>query len=355
MRGLFSLSEALDAGTWPVARSYLVFKGVIYPRDDSIKPVPGDTKAVWRLTTTRALAQPRIFLTFARLAARENPSEDSILKWVHEHGLLHRRDPDRTSPYLPREKQDEPAKPNQKPLSVVDFQNEAKRAYKLLRLYELYRGGAVDELRSRIELVREVVPNEEPPPESSGFIEVHFDGVPAGHFVWPSEPLGDDEILEDCLSAVKRGIEPHLQKMSLAWGIHEKLALRCPDLLSAMYFQFAALVDGKRASALCKGCGKLFEQSRKNKRVCDDACRKAAKRSQENADVRPPTEAARDRATLRVVRAVRHGTTHHAEGSKTLCGLIIIDDTRQTTEAGMEVSCRNCRKLAEKRYSAAAP
>jgi hypothetical protein len=332
MKELFSLDEALDAGSWPVAQHYEVHRGTICPSDEL------------EATATRPLTEPEVFLSFARLSANGAPSETEILNWVHAYGLLHRRMLDSTSPYLPD------GRVNQEPMSVVRFREESSRAYRLLRVYELYRASDVEELRRRLTLVRHIPHGQRPPADDSGYWEVYIehprdDGLSAGRFVSAHEQISDEAILDDALRAVKHGVEPYLRGMWLVWGIHGRLAIRCPDLLSAMYFQFASRVNNKRRTDLCKGCGELFEKTRGDRDFCSDRCRKASKRKDHRQS---PTEVAWDAATLRVVRAVGYSTTHYAGEGTTLCGLKVFGSKWNTADAGAEVSCRNCGRVAEK-------
>lgn len=332
MERLFGLDEAVDAGGWPLFRCYWEEDGFIYHGDELVA------------SHARPLTNPETFLSFARLAAHGEPSKDSILRWVQRHGLLEWPDPDSPPFYLADWITE------QEPMSVVGFQEEARHAYKLLNLFELWRGKAVkdgkavDELRHRTTLQEY-----DNPPELGGgrFATVLVDGEPS-LLVLPDEVMTDDKILGHCHLAVKQAIEPYLQGMRLVFGSSSRLTLRCPDLLTAMYYQFAALVDGRRATAICAKCNRVFEQTRRNRNFCKDACRKAAKRDQENTDVHSSSEATWDSSALVVVRAVRHGTTHYAEGGMTSCGLTVFGDNWHTANMDVEVSCGNCRRVAVK-------
>jgi hypothetical protein len=54
---------------------------------------------------------------------------------------------------------------------------------------------------------------------------------------------------------------------------------RCPDLCTALYWQFASLMSGKRRVGICKVCQEPFIQTRKDKKVCGSGCRTAKSRS----------------------------------------------------------------------------
>jgi hypothetical protein len=109
-----------------------------------------------------------------------------------------------------------------------------------------------------------------------------LDGEPIPH-PWGSQrdrliavrakDLTDEIILAASKRFVQASIEPYIANVYFVFGIRERLNLRCPDLISAMYFQFAALVDGKHPSAICEGCGQIFPQRRRDQKVCDATCR----------------------------------------------------------------------------------
>jgi hypothetical protein len=173
-------------------------------------------------------------------------------------------------------------------MSVAFFQDEACRAYKLLDLFELSRGKAVKEGTAVDELRRRVTLHEwENAPELGGgtFVMAYIDGIVTHmRMMVPGEVMTDPMILAGCRSALQDAIEPELMDMRLVFEMHGRLALRCPDLLSAMYYQFAALVDRRRPTAICPGCNGVFEKTRRDKEHCNDTCRKAAGRRREREE-----------------------------------------------------------------------
>lgn len=269
MGAIFDLVEALDAGGWPVAADYVILSGVIHPYRDK-------ENRDWKVTASRPLAAPEIFLSFARLAARGKPSEGAILAWVREHGLLRRRDAARHNLDRPH------GLANQAPMKLGDFRAEAKNAYRLLRIFELYRGGDVEALRGRVRLQRispERDPDEDEEPPEGPFAEELLDGAPTGHITVADEVLTEDEVLGTVLAAVHKDVDRYIASVRPAFGIGGRLAFRVPDLLTAMYWQFAGLVDGKQPVAICEGCGNTFVKTRSNKVVCKPGCRTTKKRN----------------------------------------------------------------------------
>jgi hypothetical protein len=277
---LFSSWEAFEGGSWAVAADYEV------GNDGKILPVakPG----VVRATRTVPLADPSAFLSFARLSARGRPSEERVLAWVREHGLLRRRDPER-GVYLPD------GSPNQVPTSVEDLREKSGDAYYLLHLYELYRGGDAGALRVRMGLERRHPEHlREPDPVMDPNAAILLDGQPTGYEDRVARQDGslkglgdvpDEIILDAALEVVRRKVNPRIADVQLGFGTDGKLGHRCQDLLSAMWYSFASLVDGKRQSAVCDGCGELFEMRRRRRSgsgaYCGATCRSRAWRARQ--------------------------------------------------------------------------
>lgn len=257
MEPVLGLEEVLHAGSWPVAADYKLINGKIHPYGCR--------------AYGRPLKDPELFLSFARTASRGRPSDKAILGWVREHGLLRRRDPDQEPLVLPK------GEMNQEPMKPEEFRAEAQHAYELLRTFELHRSGDAPTLRARIQL--QLLPGEEE--GDLRWAEVLFDGTLTGSIIAEDETLTDGEVLDEALAAVKKRIDPYIADVRLAFGIDGTLALRAPDLLSAMYWQFASLVDGKHQLAVCAGCGQPFVKTQRNKEVCKPGCRTAKKRKRD--------------------------------------------------------------------------
>lgn len=276
MEMLFGPHEAIDAGGWPLFWEYWEDGGYVYHGDKIAH------------SHAKPLTDPDAFLSFARLASRRKPSKGSILGWVHRHGLIEEwADPDNDRSFADHWIFE------QEPMSIVFFQQEACHAYKLLDLFELWRGKAVkdgkavDELRRRVTLLDwENVPKV----DGAASATVYVDGLGANVRA-SGEVMTDHMVLADCRTAVQNAIEPYLEGMRLVFETHGKLALRCPDLLAAMYYQFAALVDGRRPTAICPACNQVFEKTRRDKDYCNDTCRVAAKRKRERENAISDTRA----------------------------------------------------------------
>src|SRR5919202_1694999 len=74
---LFEPGSAGAALEWPVTNNYAIYRGKIHPYSDDVR-------------LTLPLTNSDLFLSFARLGKNGEPSEKTILRWVHQHGLLER-------------------------------------------------------------------------------------------------------------------------------------------------------------------------------------------------------------------------------------------------------------------------
>jgi len=297
MEALFDQKEAQAGGAWPVALDYRIVDGTIYPVDhpgDLPDPPPGCSvvPSPW----VAPLAEPAAFLQFARLASHGEPSVDRIKGWLRRYGLIHRREPESPLPNVMLE--DETGRAyvglNQRPITVGAFRKEAREAYLLLRLYEMLRGGEWPALRERLkedspEPYRASYPAR---PHGPFVQEVHFGQL---SLFYEGEMFGghdvraifeSDHLMECCWWALGENIDRRTE------GVKHNLSLpaggfvvNCPDLLSALYWQFACLVAGKRRVGVCDVCGVLFEQRRRDRRTCSNTCRSQKSRSRKEKEI----------------------------------------------------------------------
>lgn len=262
MEALFSRRETATGGSWPVAR-YRVIKGVIYPYGELSDPLVRNGETTTRIAP---LAEPDAFLSFARLAAHGKPSENRIRKWVNRYGLLDRLEPD--SPYEVVLQEDAHGSKrevlNQKPMTLEEFRKEARYAYLLLRLYETLRDDDQPALGKRI-VGEKPVPNHDSPVQVL-MRELAFDDPSLGTTLgsepgrWYRFSLGH---------YIEREIAGARHTFSLPGGF----AIKCPDVRTALYWQFACLVAGKRQTGICEVCGDIFVKTRRDKKVCSSTCR----------------------------------------------------------------------------------
>jgi hypothetical protein len=280
VRKLFNYDEAWDVCVWYVAERYHLIQGCIYP--DGLRP-----------KIIQPLSDSNLFLSFARLAAHGQPSEKRILSWVRQHGLLRRQDYDRF-----RHIKDESGarQVNQKPITVEDFRKETRRAYKALTLFQDIRKKDYEALRGRLRSE-----------------ELYYQGQDGNrhliHMTYlDDEPLPDENALigddpEQVLQVATRGLQYIVEQQISDVQLHfvmdtrhpdplagfmdltyrPRLSPRCPDLHSALWFQFAALISDKHPWKNCIICGMPFPETRKDKVVCRRACQKAKERESNNS------------------------------------------------------------------------
>jgi hypothetical protein len=262
MESLFSQREASIGGSWPVAR-YRVIKGVIHPDVElSDQVIKSDETTTW----IAPLAKPDAFLSFARLAAHGEPSEDRILKWDRRYGLLYHLRPDSPSEVVLQEDAHGIKREvlNQKPMALEEFRKEARHAYLLLRLYETLRAYGRSPLRRQA--VRE---NPDPGRDSAVQVSMRELSFDERHL---SSMLGDGS-RRYYLFSLGQYIEREIAGTKHTFGLPGGFAIKCPDVRTALYWQFACLVAGKRQTGICEGCGDIFVKTRKDKEVCNSSCR----------------------------------------------------------------------------------
>jgi hypothetical protein len=278
---LFNSDEAWDVCVWYVAERYQLIQGLIYPDGAGVK-------------ISQPLWDTNLFLGFARLAAHGLPSEKRILSWVHQHGLLRRQDYDRF-----RHVEDESGarQVNQKPITVEDFRKEARRAYEALTLFQDIRKKNYGVLRRRLRTE-----------------EVEYQGQDGNRRVRHITYLDDKPLLfekaligdyseRQALQAATNGLQYVVEQQISDVHLHfvmdtrhpdplssfmdltyrPRLSPRCPDLHSALWYQFAALMSDKYPWKNCIICGMPFPQTRKDKVVCRKACQKAKERKSKNS------------------------------------------------------------------------
>jgi hypothetical protein len=179
-------------------------------------------------------------------------------------------------------------------MTVEDFRKETHKAYGALTLFQDIRSKNYQALRSRLrseELPRrdrhgndwleyrayldnEPIPNEERSP---------LDGEYPDSLALKVATTGLEYIVEQQLSDV------HLHFVKDVWHprpysylidvpYRPRLSPRCPDLHSALCYQFAALISDKHPWANCIICGMPYPQTRSDREVCGGACQKKKER-----------------------------------------------------------------------------
>lgn len=136
---------------WPRAERYRIVWGTIYAdgerREEDDRPYDksGRPRNYKNYDRQSPLRDPQLFQSFARLASHNGPSDKRILKWVQEHGLLRRANPELDGDaFMPD------GGVNQAPMSVTDFKAEVYRLRALLDLYVQIRERRTEEIEHRI-------------------------------------------------------------------------------------------------------------------------------------------------------------------------------------------------------------
>jgi hypothetical protein len=280
--GLISFREASDILLWPVAPDYEIKHGVIYP------------KGGWRAERYAPLREPDLFLSFARLGAHDNPSEGQILKWARKHGLLKRADPERALRAL---EEDVPVlagreqvtvkagESNQAPMSIEEFRAETRKAYSYLTLLESIRSRDANGLRFRIGFRRIPISG----PGELTVETVALDGRPIPYCGGAPPELTDEFLLLKAVCCLVHDVEWKLKDIRLAFThdfehprplstYRPRLTVVCPDLYSALYYQFARLIADERPWMNCEVCGSPILRTNSRRKTCGAACRKEKSR-----------------------------------------------------------------------------
>jgi len=287
MAGLLSGETAKEVCVWFRARDYRIFGGTILPSH------PGERGPRWIYPLTNS----DLFLSFARLERGRKPFEERVLSWVRENGLLRRKDYSEGH-YSDGTKDDEI---NQEPMTLAEFASEVALANNALRLFKQLRKGDYDALRARIS--RQRICAEDPRKESGYYMSkgmetarafVLVDGIDTPVDVSADEPLTDDLVHEWAADALESLFEQRLTKMGMIFAkdtqhprptstilgevpYRPRLTPRCPDLETALWFQFASLIGDKRPLRECSECDETFVGPER-KMTCSPRCRQRRKR-----------------------------------------------------------------------------
>jgi hypothetical protein len=284
--GLVDHSEALLASYWGVCDTYRLMGGLIYEDADRGRHyVP--------------LREPGLFLSFARLRARGEPSEASIMRWVSRYGLLTLAGNRPWSPDDILADLDFGA-PAQQPITVEDFRVEVARAHELLTLYTEIQARDVDAVRNRAARPQSSLD------ERFGKLFNSVEILPTKKITFVDRGMEEDDAdLHLALSVLAKHVSDLISNVRLSLSfdpadsvipatdgeyyiigrpINQSLPMtiqtwRCPDLLSAIYLQFYLLLTDNRPMRRCENppCSMPFPITRKNKRFCSDTCRSNAR------------------------------------------------------------------------------
>jgi hypothetical protein len=288
------LVEGIEASTpsWFVHNLYTDAGGMIRPEVEPEWHELGVTTPGLRRQYA-PLQEPELFTSFARLAARGKPSQGRVLEWTHRYGLLRMEE-----------------------IAVAEFQDASVEAYQAISLFEQIGGGSVAELRARLSYRDQqvlldgeyigVLRYQEPNPERTRWKTVHrgdrqvevwhfVEGV--GSYIYPE--ADDEMILSYATWGLERLVLKNLKSVEKEFGYGDdghprplaewrpRLVDHCPDLLTALWYQFAQIVEDRRPVKHCEMCGGLFVPRRSTKKVCGKACQKKKERRNKKATADP--------------------------------------------------------------------
>jgi hypothetical protein len=292
VRGMLSEDESLSTCMWFVAENYEEWDGHIFAIRRS-RRAPRDFEP---------LEDPNLFLGFARLGARGEPAKSRILGWVRKHGLLTRHE-------LRQERTLPNGEVNQSSITVEQFTAEVRWAYDALTLLQQIRAKDYETLRA--EIVRKRKPTDvkvwhegDHRPVGRRKVrktQVYLKGVSVPRMVFPEGDLTDVEVIEQAAKGLEHIVGQRMQRISLGFTQHvnhprsvstiagylpyrPRLTPQCPDLLSAIWYQFAILMEGKRPLLTCEECGEPFF-GRKGAKTCSGRCREAKSKRTRNGSV----------------------------------------------------------------------
>lgn len=289
MAGLLSDETAKDVCLWFKASNYQIVGETIYP----LHPKDRGLRWVYPLTNSD------LFLSFARLGGKGKPFEEQVLDWVRENGLLRRKVSNYSHRTLSHRTDDGAI--NHQPMTIGEFRDEVALANNALTLLKQIRSGSYERLRARIKRKPIYLPD---PEEDSGYYNskggktakafLVVDGIETQVEVLADEPLSDDVVHEWAAEALEYLVEQKLTRLGYIFTqdtAHPRplsrilgevpyrpcLTPRCPDLETALWFQFASLVGDKRPLRECSECNETFVGPERAK-TCSGRCRQRRSR-----------------------------------------------------------------------------
>ena len=152
---------------------------------------------------------------------------------------------------------------NQEPMTLEQFRTEARYAWGLLELFQIVRGG-----RSGAVVHWIISRHNDHSRTPTTWRILQFLG---------SGPIVGETLQKDTLYwgqlMLENLIEPEIAEVRHTFLENGQLGLTCPDFRTALYWQFACLVGGKRPIDFCEGCGNIFTKRRQDQKCCDSTCR----------------------------------------------------------------------------------
>lgn len=227
---------------------------------------------VGNIKLSAPLEDPDLFFSFARLASRGRPSDNSVLRWVKKYGLPKVKHKDSSAPIWKGE-------PNQASMSIDELRGEALEAHSALNLYHDLYSRDINSFRKRIGELREDRKRWKQLSKIDEWLVEEW-GHEADRQTWDSNlPWMAEGKLREFVTRRVENIRLDLAGGGF-WdptddGYRPKQSWKCPDLLSAMYLQFYLLITNSLPVRRCNdpSCRMPFPVTRKNRRVCNSTCR----------------------------------------------------------------------------------
>jgi hypothetical protein len=289
MVGLLSAETAKEVCLWFRARAYQIVGETIWP-----SPL-GERGPKW----VYPLTNPDLFLSFTRLGQGGTPFEEQVLGWVRENGLLRRKEQDYSHRTISQRTAD--GEVNHQPMTLNEFRHEVGLANNMLALLKQIRGGDYKRLRTRISCEPIYLRD---PEKDSGYYSgkgrktaaalLVVDGIKTQVNVLAEESPSDAMVHEWATEALEYFVEQKLTRIEMIFEkdtqhprptstilgevpYRPRLTPRCPDLETALWFQFASLIGDKRPLRECSECNDTFVGAERAK-TCSARCRQRRKR-----------------------------------------------------------------------------
>jgi hypothetical protein len=218
---------------------------------------------------------------------------------VRENGLLRRKEPDYSHRTISQITED--GQVNHQPMTLSEFRAEVALANNMLGLLKQIRGSDYKSLRRRIRCEPIYLQD---PEKDSGYYSgkgrktaaalLVLDGIVTQVDVLAEESPPDETVREWATETLEYFVEQKLNRVGMIFEKHTwhprplstmlgevpyrpRLTPRCPDLETALWFQFASLIGDKRPLRECSECEVTFVGP-EHKKTCSRRCRQARSR-----------------------------------------------------------------------------
>ena len=224
----------------------------------------------WPLVGVRPLEDEDFFLSFARLGARGDPSDYQIKKWMAKYSLPMAGDMN------PGHVERQPGGPRQEwwnaSMTVAEFNQQVRYARELLILYAEISRREIDKLKARAAR-----------PQSALDKEIrrafrHLDYHQLKQLVREGVAKEGKAEIGVSFPVLVNNVSVHVSQVRLHPVVFldsMSQSYECPDLLSALYFQFYLFIRDRMPMRYCDHptCRTPFPVSRSDRFFCNKSCR----------------------------------------------------------------------------------